>query len=287
MKKPIGYKDPTWNLRTFLLISMGIHLSISIVLILIPDIRIEKLPNINVEVSLLPVIGEEKPPPKIIPPKLKMEFKGQESRPSRPEKREEPLQKELEPEPHLSMQAEEPKPPPKQEEGEKSKKESVPTSTTILLPAQSTPSSEKVENPFSLKATSIAPPSYPAFGSKDLDGTLLPKNIGSREGSGNVSKLPSPSDGDITFTQPKYSENPKPLYPQEARKKGYQGEVMLKVEVLANGQVGQVEVKKSSGYELLDRSASATVKQWKFIPAKKGKEKIPFWVNIPIKFQLR
>jgi TonB family protein len=293
---------------------VGIHLSISIVLTLIPDLRIEKLPKYNVEVSLLPVIAEEKPLPNIFPPKLKTEYEEQENRPSRPEKREEPVpQKELELEPHLSMQAEEPKPPPKQKEGEKSETESVPTSTAILLSAQS--------NPSSLKAASITLPFYPVFGSKDLDETPLP-DIGPREGSGNVSKLPSPSDGDITFTplesptinsgddinktsiprrksggeapsiltgftQPKYAENPKPLYPQEAREKGYQGEVMLKAEVLANGQVGQVEVKKSSGYKLLDRSASATVKQWKFIPAKKGKEEIPFWVNIPIKFQLK
>jgi TonB family protein len=85
---------------------------------------------------------------------------------------------------------------------------------------------------------------------------------------------------------PRYAKNPKPVYPQEARDKGYQGEVLLKVEVLSNGQVGQVEVKKSSGYEALDQSALTTVKQWKFIPAKRGEVPIPLWVTIPIKFQL-
>jgi protein TonB len=50
--------------------------------------------------------------------------------------------------------------------------------------------------------------------------------------------------------------------------------------------VGQVEVKKSSGYEVLDQSALVAVKQWRFIPARKGEVAIPFWVNIPIKFQL-
>jgi len=28
------------------------------------------------------------------------------------------------------------------------------------------------------------------------------------------------------------------------------------------------------------------VKQWRFVPAKKGKESIPLWVNIPIKFRI-
>ena len=73
----------------------------------------------------------------------------------------------------------------------------------------------------------------------------------------------------------------------EAREKGYEGEVVLKVEVLINGRVGQIEIKKSSGYELLDHSALTTVKQWRFIPAKKGDVTIPLWVNIPVKFQLQ
>jgi outer membrane biosynthesis protein TonB len=29
------------------------------------------------------------------------------------------------------------------------------------------------------------------------------------------------------------------------------------------------------------------VRQWKFVPAKKGETPIPLWVNIPIKFQLQ
>jgi TonB family protein len=102
-----------------------------------------------------------------------------------------------------------------------------------------------------------------------------------------VAKYPSLSEGEVVLIHPKYAENPEPLYPREARKKGFQGEVVLKVEVLSNGLVGQVEVKKSSGYEILDRSALSAVKQWKFFPAKRGECAIPFWVNIPIKYQLR
>jgi protein TonB len=59
------------------------------------------------------------------------------------------------------------------------------------------------------------------------------------------------------------------------------------VEVLPNGWVGQIEVKKSSGYEVLDQSAFAAVQKWRFIPARKGEVVIPCWVNIPIKFELQ
>ena len=102
-----------------------------------------------------------------------------------------------------------------------------------------------------------------------------------------VAKYPSLSEGEAIFIHPKYAENPKPLYPREARKKGFQGEVVLKVEVLSNGLVGQVAVKNSSGHEILDRSALSAVKQWKFFPAKRGESTISSWVNIPIKFQLQ
>lgn len=102
-----------------------------------------------------------------------------------------------------------------------------------------------------------------------------------------VARYPSPSEGEVILIHPRYAVNPKPFYPREARRKGFQGEVILRVEVLSNGLVGQVEVKKSSGHEILDRSAFSAVKEWKFLPAKKGKNAISFWVNIPIKFQLQ
>jgi TonB family protein len=86
---------------------------------------------------------------------------------------------------------------------------------------------------------------------------------------------------------PKYAENPKPPYPQEARNKGCEGKVKLKVEVLPDGRVGEIELKDSSGYEVLDQSALATVKKWRFIPARNGKVPISCWVIVPITFQLK
>jgi TonB family protein len=109
---------------------------------------------------------------------------------------------------------------------------------------------------------------------------------GSGKGEGIFGKIFS-SRGGGNGARPRYAENPKPIYPLEAREKGYEGEVVLKVEVLINGRVGQIEIKKSSGYELLDHSALTTVKQWRFIPAKKDDIAIPLWVNIPVKFQLQ
>jgi TonB family protein len=111
-------------------------------------------------------------------------------------------------------------------------------------------------------------------------------NGGSGKGRGIFGKF-FYAHGGGNGARPRYAENPKPIYPQEARDRGYEGEVVLRVEVLSNGRVGQIEVRKSSGHELLDRSALTTVKQWRFIPARKGDTAIPLWVNVPIKFQLQ
>jgi len=114
-----------------------------------------------------------------------------------------------------------------------------------------------------------------------------PRSHSGQEEMKLAAKSPSFSEGEVILIHPKYAENPKPLYPREARNKGIQGEVVLKVEVLSNGLVGEVEVKKSSGHEILDRSALSAVKQWKFTPARRGESTISAWVNIPIKFQLQ
>jgi TonB family protein len=51
-----------------------------------------------------------------------------------------------------------------------------------------------------------------------------------------------------------------------------------------DGPVGQIAVKKSSGYEVVDQSALVAVKQWKFIPARKGEVAIPVWVTSRLNF---
>jgi TonB family protein len=86
---------------------------------------------------------------------------------------------------------------------------------------------------------------------------------------------------------PRCIENPKPVYPLEARQKGYEGKVLLRVEVLTNGRVGKIEAERSSGYELLDQAALEAMKRWRFIPAKRGKVPFRSWINYGFIFQLR
>jgi TonB family protein len=93
--------------------------------------------------------------------------------------------------------------------------------------------------------------------------------------------------GDTALAIPQYSGNPKPPYPEIARRRGYEGTVRLAVEVLASGKVGGVRIKISSGYEILDQSALKAVKEWRFIPARFSGVPITSTVIVPIMFQLR
>ena len=49
------------------------------------------------------------------------------------------------------------------------------------------------------------------------------------------------------------------VYPIRARKRGWQGEVMIAFHVNTHGQLNNVRLEKSSGYSLLDRSAITAI----------------------------
>jgi TonB family protein len=98
---------------------------------------------------------------------------------------------------------------------------------------------------------------------------------------------PAPLDEPIVFATPNYKKNNPPSYPLLARRKHYEGTVLLDVLVRREGTVGSVRLAQSSGHETLDRSAIREVMKWTFYPGKKGDEPLEMWVTIPIRFQLR
>ena len=91
----------------------------------------------------------------------------------------------------------------------------------------------------------------------------------------------------VVFARPKYRENPAPPYPKVARQRGYEGETLLRVEVLETGGVGLAEIAASSGFGMLDRAALDSVKDWGFVPGTKNGKRIRQWVVVPIRFSLR
>jgi len=90
----------------------------------------------------------------------------------------------------------------------------------------------------------------------------------------------------LRSTDPSFIENPKPHYPTIARRRKMEGIVLLRVEVLGDGGVGKIEVKRSSGYKILDESALGAVKNWRFLPATLEGVSVKVWASIPIRFEL-
>jgi TonB family protein len=162
----------------------------------------------------------------------------------------------------------------------------VPAQSVTVLSLRQKPETEPASAPGTLLSY------LPARGRMPGDGTFSP---GTMPGKTDGGKMAAPgyaqgeasTGGGLTFTAaPRYRENSLPAYPLPARRRGYAGVVMLSVEVLTDGSVGHLEMKKSSGYELLDRSALETVRGWKFSPARKAGTPVTMWVDVPVRFTL-
>lgn len=83
-----------------------------------------------------------------------------------------------------------------------------------------------------------------------------------------------------------YLRNPAPAYPNAARRNGEEGTVTLRVLVSTDGAPREVALERSSGSNLLDAAALATVKTWRFVPARRGGEAQEAWVLVPLVFRL-
>jgi TonB family protein len=291
-------------------ISLGIHLLfLGIASSLFQAPKILQMPARYVKVTLLPIVTKEKANAKIIlPAPLRV---GDQDRKGPTFDREGLHQAVLFPHPSVTntISSEEPKPISKNKEEEEISNE---PSNRAMVPGSTLDADSNLRNEGNMvsskeatsngESLSVSLPSFQSgepygdgFSTASSGGGL---GAGKASGNGSPTKEGSGKGREIlgksfyahgggNGTRPKYADNPKPIYPQEAKEKGYEGEVVLRVEVLVNGRVGQIEIKKSSSYELLDRSAVTAVKQWRFIPAKKGDVAIPLWVNIPVKFQLQ
>lgn len=84
-----------------------------------------------------------------------------------------------------------------------------------------------------------------------------------------------------------YLNNPPPGYPALSRRMGEAGKVMLRIFVNEQGLPAQVQIRTSSGHARLDDAAMATVRLWRFVPARRGDTPVGAWVLVPIVFTLR
>jgi protein TonB len=82
------------------------------------------------------------------------------------------------------------------------------------------------------------------------------------------------------------SGNAPPEYPDLARRRGWEGRVVLKVVVDIAGAATDVAIGRTSGFRILDESAVAAVRRWRFEPARLAGIPVVATVDVPVAFRL-
>lgn len=172
----------------------------------------------------------------------------------------------------------------------------------IKMPPSPTPA-KKPAGPSSLPGTNVAPsPIIEGIAASDVGdgntGDSAPSTVptGSSPSTGVTAGSGSPTGGSggafgtggtmVRATPMGYGDNPAMPYPRTARRRGWQGEVLLRVAVSANGQVLSVHLEKSSGYGILDDTALEQVAGWRFRPASRNGIPAADTVLVPVQFKL-
>jgi len=78
----------------------------------------------------------------------------------------------------------------------------------------------------------------------------------------------------------------KPDYPEEARAKGIEGVVVLKIFIDREGKVTMVKVLNNGGFYEFGRAASRTIKKWQYEPAKIMGMPVAVWCIQNIRFEI-
>ena len=81
---------------------------------------------------------------------------------------------------------------------------------------------------------------------------------------------------------------PNTAYPQESRNNSEEGIVVLSIQVLESGRIGDVMLEKNSGYPRLDEAAMDYVrKHWRFTPELRDDVPVVDWKTVSIAFWLK
>jgi TonB family protein len=86
---------------------------------------------------------------------------------------------------------------------------------------------------------------------------------------------------------PKAIRMPEPAYPENLRKQGVRGKVILNVRVELDGRVGNAYVLRSTGEEFSAAAVKAVKDQWTFLPATCEGVAIPSEIIVEANFRLR
>ena len=154
----------------------------------------------------------------------------------------------------------------------------------LPVPDRSAPASVSA-NPSPPRPASVPPPETPV--EAQTEQARLPEPRTTTGGQLHPPGAPVPAASVIREASPLYRVNPPPHYPLSARRRGYQGTVILEVFVGSTGRVIDLRLTQSSGHAALDNAALKAVKRWNFTPGSRDDQPVDMWVRVPVRFQLR
>ena len=144
------------------------------------------------------------------------------------------------------------------------------------------------------KPPAPAVPESPLQSNTKRGGTNTNTNTSSSDNESSLStqgtqSLPEPIALALTPAQvdPNYLHRPNPVYPALSKRLREEGTVVLRVNLDAQGVVQDITIEKSSDAQRLDQAALEAVRQWRFIPAKRGQQAVPSTALVPIEFKHR
>lgn len=91
---------------------------------------------------------------------------------------------------------------------------------------------------------------------------------------------------DLVAARPDHDRCPSAGYPVALKERGIEGTVWLRVQVSQDGQPAEVAILRGSGWRLFDEAALQAARGCRFIPARRGDERLASWVEFPMRFAL-
>jgi protein TonB len=91
---------------------------------------------------------------------------------------------------------------------------------------------------------------------------------------------------DNEFEKPKRLKPNRPEFPPALKAQGIEGDVVVRVDIAASGQVTNVAILQSSGYPAFDEAAKRAAASERFAPAVRDGSPVPFTLSYSYRFRI-
>lgn len=168
--------------------------------------------------------------------------------------------------PTVSFQVPPPRPAPEQKPPERERRPTTRTDQPALAPLPDLGSS--------LSGIAVALPDFQVEGVSNVSESLL----------GDLDDVALTEDA--VDTPPSPRNRVIPVYPERAKQRDLEGNVLVSVLVGVDGQVKSVKILEANPPGVFDEAVATAVRQWTFGPATYRGNPVESWVNIPFPFSL-